>query len=582
MSGDTAELGSEITSGPLYNKDIAPTPIESRTWSKWHIAALWVGMAVCIPTYMLGAGLLQAGMSWWQAVVTITLGNLIVLVPMALNGHAGTKYGIPFPVFLRASFGTIGSNIPALMRAAVACGWFGIQTWIGGKACYLLAAVLAPSITQAPPIGFLGINGWQLTFFFLFWGLNVYFIVKGTESIKWLETLSAPILIAVGLGLLIWGVSEAGGLGRALDHSSNFVTPTVSATVQSDVVDLKLSPVRIDGKPRATEVRYAFTKDELAKASWTALADARITKPRQATHVHVEFRDAQGRTATKVQSIASASGGGLGFLAIFLPILTAMVGYWATLALNIPDFTRYARSQRDQVCGQLMGLPTTMGLYAFIGIVVTCSTLVAFPDILVTEQAPWDPVVLMTRFSNPLLVIGSMFFLVIATLTTNIAANVVSPANDFSNLAPRRISFKMGGLITAVIGVVMMPWKLVERPDVYIFSWLIGYGALLGPIAGIMIADYYVVRKTQLHLADLYRRDGRYGTLNWATLVILGLAILPNVPGFLASVGVQGIGQGWREVFTYAWFVGFGIAFVLYSLYGLLCKSTRTTLTAAG
>ncbi len=546
------ELADDLSASPLWNADIAPTPLAKRTWNLWHIAALWIGMAVCIPTYMLGAGLLASGMTWWQAVVTITLGNLIVLVPMALNAHAGAKYGIPFPVFLRAPFGTVGSNIPALMRATVACGWFGIQTWIGGAALYQLAAVMAPSIA--------GSTFWKFAFFFLFWGINLFFILKGTESIKWLETWSAPILLAVGVGLLAWSMSAGGGLGRVLAHSDNFTRPTVTAHLQDGKVVPQLSPVTIDGVPRAT-------------AKWES--DGRT--------ITAVFDDGDGgaKPQTVTAPVAAAPPAPPTFWALFIPGLTAMVGFWATLALNIPDFTRFARSQRDQAVGQLLGLPTTMGFYSFVGIVSTCAALVVFPDILVTSQAPWDPTSLLARFKNPALVIGSMFFLAIATLTTNIAANVVSPANDLANLAPKHISFQTGGIITAVIGIVMMPWKLLESTDVYIFNWLISYSALLGPIAGIMIADYWIVRRRELSLRDLYLRDGRYGFIHWATVAILVAAILPNVPGFLSKVAGVAVPAFWTGLFNYAWFVGFAVAFVLYCAYGLW-KRTETTSTASG
>ncbi len=555
------ELAEDLSASPLFNHDLAPTTIARRTWNLWHIAALWVGMAVCIPTYMLAAGLMRAGLSWWQAVLTVTLGNFIVLIPMALNAHAGAKYGIPFPVFLRAPFGTAGANIPALLRAAVACGWFGIQTWIGGKALYMLAAVLLPSLKESSVIGFLGINGWQFAFFLLFWAINLFFVLRGTESIKWLETWTAPILIAVGLGLIVWGATQGGGLGRILRHSSNFSRPTVTATREGSTVVVGVRPVEIDGRSRPLRWR-------IAGGEWGA--DRIVTESREVT---VEFEP-----PIKPMKVSVADPGSSTFWTLFFPMLTAMVGYWATLSLNIPDFTRFAKSQRDQVVGQFLGLPATMGFYSFVGVAATCAALVLFSDILVVEQAPWDPVDLLGRFTNPVLVVGAMLFLAIATLTTNIAANVVSPANDFSNLAPKLVSFKTGGIITALIGVLIMPWKLVERPDTYIFTWLIGYGALLGPIAGILIADYYVVRRTRLELPELYRVGGKFAGVNWATIAILLLAIAPNLPGFLATVGAAEVATFWKTLFTYAWFVGFGVAFILYSLW----KPTRTSSTANG
>jgi len=470
----------------LYNDDLAPTRPEQRSWSMWNIAALWIGMAVCIPTYMLAAGLINSGMSWKQALFTIILGNIIVLVPMVLNAHAGTRYGIPFPVLLRASFGTIGSNVAALMRAIVACGWFGIQTWIGGSAIYALLGVLfgfRPGIDDQP-IAWLGISLPQLGCFLIFWAINVAVILAGIESIRWLETLSAPFLIAIGLGLLAWAISAAGGLGVILS-------------------------------------------DE---------------------------------TVAKVKATAETQN--VSFWKIFFPSLTGMVGFWATLSLNIPDFTRFARSQRDQILGQALGLPTTMALYSFIGIAVTCATVIVF------GEAIWDPVQLLSKFDAPLVVILSLISITIATLTTNIAANVVSPANDFSNLRPSLISFRTGGLITAFAGILIMPWRLLSDLGNYVFVWLIGYGALLGPIGGIMICDYYLIRRQKLKVDDLYDRRGAYSYsngINWKAVAVLFVAILPNVPGFINAAAKTSIFPAFfDQIYTYSWFVGLPLAAILY------------------
>jgi len=466
----------------LWNDDLAPVPAGRRTWTTWNIAALWIGMAVCITTYTLASGLIGQGMDWKQAVLTIFLGNLIVLVPMALNAHPGTAYGIPFPVLLRASFGTLGSNIPALMRGIVACGWFGIQTWVGGSAVYSTAAVVFgfdPAQRIALPV--LGISPGELACFLLFWAVNVYFIVRGMESIKWLEALSAPFLLAVGLALVWWAWKAADGFGPIFSQPSKLDTPEK-------------------------------------------------------------------------------------FWPVFGAGLTAMVGYWATLSLNIPDFSRFARSQRDQIAGQAIGLPTTMTLYAFIGVVVTSATVVIF------GEAIWDPVQVIARFENPWLSALALVTLAVATLSTNIAANVVSPANDFSNLAPRHISFRAGGLITAFIGILMFPWKLYQDPSGYIFTWLIGYSALLGPIAGIMIADYFVWRRRRLDPDALYQSRGAYSYTGGFSIVgfaSLFLAILPNIPGFLVNVKILAPSAfpAWVvDGYNYAWFVGFALAFTLYSV----------------
>lgn len=444
----------------LYNPDLAPVPIEKRTWTTYNYASLWVAMSVCIPTYMLASGLIAGGMSWKQAIGTILLGNLIVLVPMILNAHAGAKYGIPFPVYVRASFGVRGANIPAILRAVVACGWFGIQSWIGGHAIYSMLLVLWPALP------FQSLAVW--TCFFAFWALNMLVIWRGIDSIRFLQGISAPFMLAVGLLLLWWITRKAGGFGPVLRAPSRF-------------------------------------------------------------HSTAEF------------------------LHFFVPSLTGMVGFWATVALNIPDFTRYANSQRAQMLGQALGLPTAMTVYSFIGVAVTSASAVIF------GQPIWDPVALLGRFQQPLVAAIALVALLIATLNTNVAANVVSPSNDFSNLKPRLISFRMGGLITGVIGILMMPWKLLSDFNSYIFGWLVGYSGLLGPIAGVMIADYFVVRKCRLHPGALYQRGGEYEYsrgYNFIAIVALGMGILVALIGLFVP--------GLRWLYDYAWFVGFAVAGFVY------------------
>ncbi|MCK6503405.1 NCS1 family nucleobase:cation symporter-1 [Myxococcota bacterium] len=465
----------------LINDDIHPATLQERHWSVGNMASLWIGMVVCVPTYMLAAGLIDQGMSWAQAVGTVLLGNLIVLVPMILNGHPGTKYGIPFPVMARASFGIHGAHIPSLLRALVACGWFGIQTWIGGAAIWQLLGALAGAPLGGEPIAWLGINGVQLLCFLLFWGIQVAILYKGVESIRLLETLAAPFLIVMGLALLGWAWVKAGGFGPMLSTPSAFAP----------------------GGPKEGQ-----------------------------------------------------------FWSTFFPSLTAMVGFWATLSLNIPDFTRYAKSQRDQVLGQAIGLPATMTLFAFIGVAVTSASTVIY------GEAIWDPTVLLGKMGGGFTVALSLFALSIATLSTNIAANVVSPANALINAAPRHVSFRMGGLVTAGLGVVMMPWKLIESTGGYIFTWLIGYSALLGPIGGILIADYFLLRRTRYDIHGLYRFDGPYryrGGFNPAAILALVIAVLPNVPGFLHAAGLlSSVPPVFDRIYTYAWFVGFLLAGALY------------------
>lgn len=479
MNSGIIELTEDVSTSPLYSKDFAPVPQGKRTWSTWNIAAIWVGMAVCIPTYMLASSLIDQGMNWWQALLTILLGNIIVLVPMILNAHAGTKYGIPLPVFFRLNFGIDGAVLAALLRGLVACGWFGIQTWIGGAAIYQLLLVVLPELANSPYLGgFIGLNVAQLGCFFLFWLLNMYIIYKGIESIKQLETWSAPFLLFIGACLLGWAWREVGSLSKILD----------------------------------------------------------------ASYLLVEKKQ-------------------ISFWKIFWPGLTAMVGFWATLSLNIPDFTRYAKSQKDQMLGQILGLPATMVFYSFIGIAVTSATVIIF------GEAIWDPVVLLGKFNSAWVVGASMLGLTIATLTTNIAANVVAPANSFANIMPAKISYKMGGYITGIIGIIIFPWKLMADPQGYIFRWLIAYSALLGALAGIMISDYYVIRKTKFHLAALFKNDSACKGWNKNAWIAFVISILPTLPGFLAAVNLvpaESVPAFFVNLYSYAWFVTFGISFLLY------------------
>ncbi|MBL4592143.1 MAG: NCS1 family nucleobase:cation symporter-1 [Phycisphaerales bacterium] len=461
---------------PLSNADLAPVSSDERTWSAWNISALWIGMAVCIPTYMLAAGMVKLGMNWWQATLTVMAGNMIVLLPMILNGHAGTKLGVPFPVLVRASFGISGAHVPSIARSLVACGWFGIQTWIGGKALYTILGVLRvfdPALdTSVLPI--LGITAIQFANFLAFWLIHIAIVIKGVESIKKLESWAAPFLIASGVALLIWALLK-------VDKPSELFT---------------------------SKTNYAE---------------------------------------------------GSSFWKVFFPQLTAMVGFWATLSLNIPDFTRYCKSQKDQAMGQLIGLPPTMTLFCFIGIIVTGATVVIF------GEAIGDPVDLVAKMGSPIVVVISMIALLIATLSTNLAANVVSPANGFSNISPTRISFRVGALATCAIGVIIMPWRLVEDMGAYIFIWLIGYSALLGPIVGIMLCDYFIIHKTKIDTDELYNANGRYKGINWRAMIALGIAILPNVPGFINAASHKSIFPSYFDsIYTYAWSVGVLISVVLY------------------
>jgi nucleobase:cation symporter-1, NCS1 family len=447
-----------IEASPLYNPDLAPVPLARRNWTTYNYAALWVSMAHCIPTYMLASGLMTAGMSWSQALLTILLGNTIVLVPILLNSHPGTKYGIPFPVFARAAYGTLGSNVPALMRALVACGWFGIQAWIGGEALNTMFKTIVPGWTTLLGSGFGGHTTTEWLSFLIFWSLNVFIIYRGMDLLRAVENWAAPFVLVMTGALLWWAVSKANGLGPLLAQPGRF--HTVSQ-----------------------------------------------------------------------------------FMPVFIPSLTAMIGYWATLSLNMPDFTRFGRSQREQIVGQVVALPTTMSVFAAMGVMITSATVIIYGESI------WDPVQLVGRFTSPIVVAISMFTAVVATLAVNIAANVVSPANDFANAFPRYVSFKTGGLVTGILGIVIQPWKLLADASGYIFTWLLGYSGGLGSIAGVLIADYWIVRRRTLHLEDLYLADGRYRGWN-------GRAIAATAIGCgLAWGGV--VVPALKPLYDYAWFVGF-------------------------
>jgi NCS1 family nucleobase:cation symporter-1 len=478
--------GLDLEKSHLYNEDLAPTPLVKRTWSTYTYAALWISMAHCIPTYMLAAGLIKAGMNWWQALVTILVGNVIVLGPILLNSHPGTKYGIPFPVFARAAYGVNGANVPAVMRALVACGWFGINAWIGGKALHTFLRVLWPGwatlLGGAPAACKVGeacstfrwiVSGHSATefiAFMLFWGLNILIVYRGMEVLRKVENLAAPFVLVMTALLVAWAVWRANGLGSVMHSQGKF--PTFSS-----------------------------------------------------------------------------------FWVIFVPSVTAMIGFWSTLSLNMPDFTRYGRSQREQAIGQIVALPTTMTLFAAMGVIITSASQEIY------GEAIWDPVDLVGRFSSRILVAVSMFTVVVATLGVNIAANVVSPANDFANLAPKHVSFKTGGLITGIVGILMVPWKLQEDPDGYIYKWLLGYSGGLGSIGGVLIADYWIIRRTRLHIADLYRRDGRYGKDPGG---VSAPAIVATVTGCLLS-WIGTVVPALKGLFDYAWFVGAFVSALVYT-----------------
>lgn len=470
------------SSSELWNEDLAPTDPSHRTWTAYHYAALWIGMVMCIPCYMLAAGLVDQGFSAWQAAGMVLAGNAVVLIPMLLNGHAGAKLRIPFAVLVRTSFGVKGAKLPAFMRAVVACGWFGIQCWVGGSAIYAVANIVTGGGLVGAKMGWIGIDAGQLVCFFVFWALHLYFIAHGPESIRWIESITAPVKVVIVLALLGWAYTRAHGFGEMMHAPSQFV----------------------EGGKKAGQ-----------------------------------------------------------FWPLFWPSFTAMVGFWSTLAMNIPDFTRFARSQKDQVIGQTIGLPIPMGLLAFVGVAVTSATVTIY------GKAIWDPVDLASRMEGIAVAIG-LTIITIDTLCVNLAANVVGPAYDFAAIFPRHVNFARGGYITAVLGVLMMPWKMIESSGGYIFTWLGGYGALLGPVLGIMIADYWLIRRTRVDIQELYDLDGPYAYHNgWnlAALVAFVVAVAPNVPGFLATAFPGSFGNVagvFKEIYNYAWFVGVFLSVVVY------------------
>ncbi|RVU85797.1 nitrate reductase [Leucothrix sargassi] len=476
--GEFVELdaGNDVLDSQWYNDDIAPTKISQRTWGKWHIAALWVGMAICVPTYTLG-GVLTAyfGLSVSEALWTIFLANVIVLIPLVLNAFVGTKYGVPFPVVLRSSFGIVGSNVPCLIRAVVACGWFGIQTLFGGLAIHLLFSAIFPGWES------LGGTG-EVLGFFIFWSMNLLVVLLGAESIKWLETLSAPLLLAVSVGLIVW------------------------AYPQASLSELMAQPAN---------------------------------RPEDAS-----------------------------FMGYFLGGLTAMVGFWATLSLNIPDFSRYAKSQKSQIWGQIVGLPLTMFLFAALGVILTAAS-----QQLVGETVS-DPISLIGKIESPFWVVIAMVLIIIATLSTNTAANIVSPTNDFQNIAPKKINHVKAVLLTGLVGVLMMSWELLRKLGVVVSdvsvesvysNWLLGYSSLLGPIAGIMIVDYFIIRKQTLDLPALYTGTGPYPAWNWpgfaAFLIPVALTIFAQATGML----------GW--FYSYGWFTGSILGGIIYFIAAKINKS---------
>ncbi|AUI57185.1 NCS1 family nucleobase:cation symporter-1 [Amycolatopsis sp. BJA-103] len=477
------ELGEveSLKDSRFYNEELAPVPVEKRTWTTYNYFALWMGMAHNIPSYALAASLIALGMDWVQALMTITIGNLVVLAPMLLNSHAGTKYGIPFPVFARAFFGMRGANLAALLRAFIACGWFGIQTWVGGEAVYIIVGRLAGSGWKDSAV-VLG-QHWTLWLSFgLFWLFQMIIIWRGMEAVRRFENWTAPLVSVGFLILLGYVLVKAGGLGPILSEPGQL-------------------------------------------------------------------------------------GWGPDFWKVFAPSLMAMIAFWSTLSLNMPDFTRFGGSQGKQVRGQIFGLPTTMTFIAIVAILTTSGG-----SVLYGEQI-WDPAKLADRFDSPVVVVVALIALVLATVSANLAANVVSPSYDFSNAFPKKITFAVGGLITGIIGIAIQPWRLYSDPNIYIFAWLGFYGGLLGAVAGVLVAGYWVVKRTELKLRDLYTERGVYwfnGGWNWRALVATLVGAVLSVGGaYGGPFPADGLIPFLKPLYDYNWVVGLAGAFVVYLLLAL-------------
>ena len=555
MNEEIVELQEDITASPLYSEDLAPVPKHKRTWSVWNLATLWVGMAVCIPTYLLASYMMKTGLSWLEALIIIGVANLIITIPMVLNGHAGVKYGVPFPVIGRSSFGTKGINIPSVIRGIVACGWFGVNTWLGGLAIYsIFIAVTGGEASSVLSFG-------QFVCFGIFWLLNMFFIWKGTESIKWLEEYSAPILILMGLLLIGWGWNQAGSFGLVLDQSAQLERPVAEIwDYGNDTIILNINPITDkDGIPKAKEYRL-ISSETTDNNIWREINKGSNAIPFLVADVNATYQ-IQLRNDIHTSSIAevkiSNGESGVGSkIWSYLIWLTAMVGFWATMSLSIADITRYSSSQSAQVKGQFIGLPGTMMLYSFVGIFVTCAAVINFDDVLIANDAPWDPISLLAKFDSVWVVIISQIFMIIATLSTNIAANVIAPANAFSNLFPKQISFRTGGIITGVIGIIICPWLLLNE----IQGLLIDISAILGPVLAILVCDYFIIQKKEIQLADLYKENGIY---SFGGSGINKAALISLIVGAFFAIGGKWI-PAMASLYSVSWFSGFIITFIMY------------------
>lgn len=508
--------------------------------------------------------MIKSGIGWLESLIIIGAANLIITIPMILNGHAGVKYGIPFPVVGRSSFGIKGIHIPSITRGIVACGWFGIQTWIGGLALYEIICVLGYDPGES------GLNLVQFICFGVFWFINMYFIWKGTDSIKWLEEFSAPILILMGLVLIGWGAYQAGGFGVVLEQSTQLQKPSTTLVSDNDSLNLTINPLLDkEGNRKANYFQIrTISEEDTTLSFWGQIPpDGLVTYRDDPLFTETEISLRIGVDKTKGAYTSSwvnleineetekvTSTG----LWDYIKWLTIMLGFWATMSLSIADITRYAPTQKSQRAGQFIGLPGTMMLYSFVAIFVTCAAVINFPDVLIADDAPWDPTALLGKFETPWVVIIAQVFMIIATLSTNIAANVIAPSNAFSNLMPSKISFKKGGTITGIIGILICPWWIMDS----ISGLMIFISGLLGPVLAIMLCDYFVIRKTKLNLPALYKEKGEYayGKSGFNSSALIALII-----GVFLSL-VWSLIPALAFLSSLAWFSGFFISFIAYYL----------------
>jgi NCS1 family nucleobase:cation symporter-1 len=449
----------------LYNDDLRPVPESERTWTWLHYSTVWMGMVHNIVAYTTAASLIALGMSVWQALFTVLTANLVLILAMCANGVAGAKYGLPFPVLMRAAFGHKGAQIPVFVRAAVAMFWFAVQTYAGSVAINAIIGAVIPAWKDlGTQILGMGINNWIS--FVIFWALHVAIIRHGMARVRFFELWAGPLVLVMAGVLVVWALKQAHGFGP-LFHQ----------------------PAKVHGSE---------------------------------------------------------------FWVLYGASVTGLIGVWSTLVLNIPDFTRFSRSQKDQMVGQTVGLPVTALVFSFMSILITSGTVAAYG-----KPIP-NPVDLLIRMdSTPVLILGGIALL-IATLSVNVAANVVSPAYDLVNLFPRRLTFVSAGIISTILAVVFVPWLWFENAD-RVFQVLNVIGGALGPLAGIMLVDFFLLRRTSYDVGSFYVRSGQYAYQsgwNVRGLIALGIGLVAALAGNI----VPGLG----DLADYGWFIGLVVGAIAY------------------